>query len=70
MKTVYRIEDFEDGAQFMHFVSRCLIELHDYVSELTYYNGVDRENGMIALMYEPLEVPGVILDKFIQEVID
>lgn len=68
MKTVYRIEDFEDGAQFLHFVSRCLIVLHDCVQEVTYYNGSDRENGMLALEYEPLELSGEILDKLIQEV--
>lgn len=68
MKTVYRIEDFEDGAQFLHFASRCMVVLHDCVSEFTYYNGVDRENGMLALQYEPLEVSGEILDKLIQEV--
>lgn len=68
MKTVYRIEDFEDGAQFMHFVSRCLIVLHDCVQEICYYNGTTRENGMLVLEYEPLEVSGEILDKLIQEV--
>lgn len=68
MKTVYRIEDFEDGAQFLHFVSKCLIHLNANVHELTYYNSVERENGMISLEYEPLEVSGEYLDQIIKEV--
>ena len=70
MKTVYRIEDFEDGAQFLHFASKCMIKLHNYIQEFTYYNGVDRENGMIALEYEPLDISCEYLDKIIQEVFD
>lgn len=68
MKTVYRIEDFEDGKQFLHFASKCMIHLHANVYEFTYFNGVDRENGMIALEYEPLEISGEYLDQIIQEV--
>lgn len=69
MKTVYRIEDFEDGAQFLNFVSKCMISMNQCVQEMTYYNGSDRENGMITLEYEPLEISGAYLDKIIKEVL-